>query len=75
MPPNTNKAQRFYTKGYTLVNLQAAWTDPSDKFTISVYGNNVFNSRYLLTNSGSTFGSYRQFNEPRTYGTRLKYAF
>ncbi len=75
VPPNTNKAQRFYTKGYTLVNLQAAWTDPSEKFTVSVYGNNVFNDRYLLTNSGSTFGSYRQFNEPRTYGTRLKYAF
>jgi iron complex outermembrane receptor protein len=74
-PPNTSTKQRFWTSGYALVNLQASWLDPSQHYKLTAYVNNVTDERYLITNSGSTFGSYRQWSEPRTVGVRAGLEF
>jgi iron complex outermembrane receptor protein len=68
--------QRYKTDEYTLVNAQLSWTDPSDHYTIGVFGTNLFNEKYLVTHNGSAvFGDYRQYGQPRSYGVKFNYKY
>ena len=67
--------QRYRQGAYVLLNLQANWTDPSDHFTLGVFGNNVTNKIYRLTYSGGGFGDYSSWASPATYGARIGYKF
>ena len=61
--------------GYGLLNLNASWTDPSDKWTFSAIGRNVTGKRYLiqvLPNSGG-FGAVH--GEPMTWALQVGYKF
>ncbi|MCE7796419.1 TonB-dependent receptor [Sphingobium sufflavum] len=68
-------AQQFYQKAYQLLGLRAEWTDPSDRFTLAVYGDNVTGSRYysqVLTHApgiGAVWGA------PATIGGSVRAKF
>ena len=40
-PPGLANKQRYRQGSYALVNAQIGWTDPSDQFTVTVYGDNL----------------------------------
>lgn len=64
--------QRFVQKGYVLINGSVTWTDPSDTYFVRIWGNNLTDKRYLSHYSGTTsFGSYANQAEPRTYGVTV----
>jgi len=68
--------QRYRENGYVLLNGQINWTEGSDHVTIGVYCNNCTDKRYALYRSGgSTYGDYRVFNEPATYGARIGFKY
>lgn len=69
------KTQRYRQGAYGLLNAQASWTAPGDQFTITAFVNNATDTRYKMVTSGGSFGNYRQFNQPRSAGVRLGYAF
>jgi iron complex outermembrane receptor protein len=73
--PALAKQQRYRQPNYGLLNLSARWTDPSDHYTLTVFVNNVTNTRFLLVTSGGSFGDYRQFSQPRSAGVRVGYSF
>jgi iron complex outermembrane receptor protein len=67
--------QRYRQSRYAIANVQAAWTDPGQHYTLTVFVNNVTNTRYKLVSSGGAFGDYRQYNQPRSAGVRVGYTF
>ncbi|MDO6414594.1 TonB-dependent receptor [Sphingomonas sp. BIUV-7] len=74
-PAALQNEQRFRQKAYAMLNLSLNWVDASNHFSLGVYSENVTNTKYLVISSGSSFGSFRQYGEPVTYGVRAGYKF
>lgn len=73
-PALANK-QRYRQGAYTLVNLQMTWTDPSERYRVMLYLNNVTDKRYKITYNGGAFGDYSSWGQPRTWGVKVGYDF
>lgn len=67
--------QRYRQPSYVIFNAQINWTDPSDHYTIGLYGENLSNTRFTMIRSGGAFGDYRQYSDPRSYGVRAGFKF
>jgi iron complex outermembrane receptor protein len=63
--------QQFKQKAYELLSLRAQWTDPSDRYTVAVFGDNVTNKRYQTQVLFNTLGTGAVWNSPVTYGIEL----
>ena len=74
-PAGRANDQRYRQGAYGLVNAQIGWTDPSDRFTLTVFGENLTNTRYRVVASGGAFGDYDVYGEPITYGVRAGVKF
>ncbi len=66
---------QFEQKGYEVLSLRAEWTDPSDRFSIAVWGDNVTNNRYYTQAQYSNFGIGANWSKPATYGVELGVKF
>ncbi|RYI01260.1 MAG: TonB-dependent receptor, partial [Acetobacteraceae bacterium] len=60
---------------YNIVNGKASWTDPSEKWTLSVWGRNLAGEVYYQSTAVSTGGFVGSFAEPRTIGIGVEYKF
>ncbi|MFC4595664.1 TonB-dependent receptor [Sphingobium tyrosinilyticum] len=68
--------QRYRQRGYTLVNAQVTWTDPSDHFYVGVYGRNLTDKYYqMLYNGNAGVGDYSTPAPPREFGAKVGYKF
>ena len=67
--------QQFSQKGYELVSLRAEWTDPSEHFTVAIFGDNVTNSKYMNQILPGPYAIQTNWGSPATYGAsvRVKY--
>lgn len=72
---STSRKRRFLENGYFLANVQANWTDPSNRWTLGVFSDNVLNTRYKIVSTGNAFGSYDIFSEPRMTGARVSFRY
>lgn len=63
--------QQFPQKAYEVLSLRAQWVDPSDHFTIALFGDNVTNSRYRTVISYNTIGTGVAWSSPTTYGIQV----
>ncbi|HEX7853394.1 MAG TPA: TonB-dependent receptor [Sphingobium sp.] len=73
--PTRANQQRYRQGAYGLLNVALSWTDPSERYTIGAYADNVTNTRYALVYSGSGLGDYKQYMDPVTYGVRLGFKY
>lgn len=66
---------QFYQKAYETLGLRAEWTDPSDHYTLAVFGDNVTDSRYRTQVLPGNFGIGNFWSAPATVGVsaRVKY--
>ena len=62
---------QFPQKGYETLALRAEWTDPSDRFTIGLWGDNVTNSRYRTQVQYANNGIGANWSKPTTFGVDL----
>jgi iron complex outermembrane receptor protein len=62
---------QFPQKGYEVLSLRAQWTDPSDTYTVALWGDNVTNSRYLTQVQYNNPGIGANWNKPVTYGIEV----
>lgn len=62
---------QFPQSGFATLALRAQWTDPSDRFTVALYGDNVTNKRYLTQVQYSNFGIGANWSKPASYGVEL----
>ncbi|KHK93653.1 TonB-dependent receptor [Novosphingobium malaysiense] len=66
-----DSAEQFLQKGYATLSLRAQWEDPSQHFTVAVYGDNVTDQRYLTQVQYNTLGVGAVWNAPVTWGVQL----
>lgn len=59
---------QFPQKGYETLSLRAQWSDPSDRFTLAAWSDNVTNSRYINQVQYNNFGIGSGYSAPITYG-------
>ncbi len=62
---------QFKQNGYEVLALRAQWTDPSDKYTIAVFGDNVTNKRYKTQVQYALSGIGANWSKPATWGVEL----
>lgn len=63
---------QFRQGGYETLALRAEWTDPSDRFTIGIWGDNVTSSRFRTGGQYTNYGIGANWNKPTTYGLELR---
>lgn len=61
--------------GYALVDLRAAWTAPSEAWTIAVYGRNITDQTYLSSVLANAVSIAQLYGQPATYGAELQFRF
>jgi iron complex outermembrane receptor protein len=59
---------------YSIFNLDVAWTDPSQKYTVALWGRNLGNEAYYLSGLANTGGFSAVWAKPREIGVRLSAA-
>jgi iron complex outermembrane receptor protein len=64
----------FIQPAYGILNLRAAWTTPDNRWTFSLYGRNVTNTRYLEEIILSQ-GALQQWGWPVSYGAEVSTKF
>lgn len=74
-PVELRNKQRLRQTAYELLSAQFRWTDPSDHFSITVFGDNLTNTSYRLSYNAGPFGDYSAKADPRTYGVRLGFRY
>ncbi len=63
-----DSSQQYSQKGYELLSLRAEWTDPSDRFTLAVYGDNVTDSKYHNQILPGQFAIQTVWGQPASWG-------
>ena len=66
---------QFRQPGYETLSLRAEWTDPSDTYSLALWGDNVTDSRYLTAVQYGNFGIGANWNKPVTYGVEVGVKF
>jgi len=66
---------QFPQKAYGVLSLRAEWADPSDHYTLALFGDNVADSVHLTQVQYSNFGIGANWSKPATYGVELGFKF
>jgi len=62
---------QFPQKAYEVLSLRAQWTDPSGRFKVALWGDNVTNSRYKTAVQYGPTAIGSNWSQPVTYGVEL----
>ena len=68
-------SEQFRQEPYAQLSLRAQWVDPSEHYTIAIYGDNVADKRYRTQVLFTTVGTGSVWNSPATYGVELRAKF
>jgi len=68
-------SQQFGEDGYQTLGLRAEWTDPTERYTFAVYGDNVTDTKYRATSIYGTFGVGALWGAPATVGASVRARF
>jgi iron complex outermembrane receptor protein len=66
---------RFSQDAYGLLNLSATWTDAHDKWSISLFGKNVTDTKYRSEVLPGPFSIQQAFGEPASIGMSVSYHY
>ena len=66
---------QFKEGAYETLSLRAQWTDPSDKYSIAVWGDNVTDSKYRTQVQYNNPGIGANWAKPITFGVELGFKF
>ncbi|HTV96020.1 MAG TPA: TonB-dependent receptor [Steroidobacteraceae bacterium] len=62
---------QFYQPGYATVGVRTQWTDPSARYWVALYGENLNNERYRTQVQYNSYGMGASWNAPATWGIEL----
>jgi iron complex outermembrane receptor protein len=68
-------SQQFPQDSYELLSLRAEWTDPSDRYTFALYGDNVTDAEYRTMAEANNFGVGAGWGSPPTIGASIRAKF
>lgn len=63
---------QFRQGSYQTLALRAAWTDPTERFTVALWGENITNSRFRVGAQYTNYGIGANWNKPATYGVDIR---
>jgi len=66
---------QFPQKAYEVLSLRAQWTDPSERYTIALWGDNVTNNRYKTALQYGPTAIGANWSQPITYGIEVGFKF
>lgn len=64
-------SQQFVQDGYAVLGLRAQWVDPSQRYTVALYGDNVTDKRYRTQVLANTLGIGNTWSAPATWGLQV----
>ncbi|MDB5970391.1 MAG: TonB-dependent receptor [Hydrocarboniphaga sp.] len=67
--------QQFKQDAYPLLSLRTQWVDPSRRYTVAVFGDNVTNEHYQTQVLFNTLGIGSVWSPPLTYGVSVSAKF
>jgi iron complex outermembrane recepter protein len=70
-----DSSNQFVNSAHAILGLRAGWTDPSGRYTFSLYGDNVTDSHYLTQVEPSQLGIGTVWAAPATYGGDIRVKF
>jgi iron complex outermembrane receptor protein len=62
---------QFLQPAYATVGLRTEWKDPSQRYWVALYGENLTNQRYRTQVQYNSFGIGASWNAPATWGVQL----
>jgi iron complex outermembrane receptor protein len=68
-------SEQTFQEGYELLSLRAEWTDPSERYSVAVFGDNVTDSEYRTIVSPAQFAFTSVWGAPATVGVSLRGRF
>jgi iron complex outermembrane receptor protein len=68
-------AHQLKQPSYTLVNLKATWTDPSNHLDLSVFGKNITNEKYYVANFVDPYSARARYGQPAMFGGSITYRY
>lgn len=68
-------AHQLRQPSYTLVNLKATWTDPSNHLDLSVFGKNITNEKYYVANFVDPYSARARYGQPAIFGGSITYRY
>lgn len=68
-------SNQYPQASYGLFNLNAAWIDPSDRWTLALYAKNAFDKTYRAQVLPGAAAIQQTYGEPATYGASVTYSY
>lgn len=68
-------ANQFSQKSYEQVSLRAEWVDPSDHFTLAIFGENITGSKYRTQVLPGQFAILQTWGSPATIGGSIRFKY
>jgi iron complex outermembrane recepter protein len=68
-------SEQYPQASYNTLGLRLEWTDPSDRYTLAIYGDNVTDSHYLRQVLTNTFGAGAVWAEPASVNGSIRVRF
>ncbi|MFV8817589.1 TonB-dependent receptor [Haliea sp. E17] len=65
-------AHQFEQDDYQLLNARVQWTDPSGRYTIAMFGENLTDEKYFTQVNPSPFGAVQIYGKPVSAGVSLR---
>lgn len=70
-----DSSQQYSSPGYELLSLRAEWTDPSERYTLAVYGDNITDSKYYTQILPGQFAIQTVWGQPVSWGISARAKF
>lgn len=70
-----DSSEQFEQDGYELLSLRAEWTDPSDRYTVAVFGDNLTDEEYRTQVLPQQMGALSMWGTPATVGISFNARF
>ncbi len=70
-----DSSELYQQDAYDLLSLRADWTNTSDRYTLSLYGDNLTDSEYRTQVLPQAYGALSMWGVPATIGTSVRVNF
>lgn len=70
-----DSSEQYQQDGYELLSLRAEWTDPSDRYTVALFADNVTDEEYRSQVLPQQMGALSMWGTPATFGVSFNARF
>ncbi len=68
-------SEAYQQDSYQLLSLRVEWTDPSETYSVAIFGDNLTDEDYVNSLLPQFYGALATWGAPRTYGASIAFNF